>query len=257
MPRKYSLTLCLLSLLILAAPSKGYCQKYAPAADNYVDLGNPDDEQFHDLRGWGDVNAELPKGLALDRTSRYQSLRRSNSVKLFVSQTSTPYSLTFRSEAGLCDDSFEVYVNNTGPLYVYRNKEASTMKTFHQIAIDASLINDTTVEVTFKNIAEDVCGRAAIGYVELEPLSESGALQQSSLKAPSINLEQALKIIELFADREKIDLTSYTLTEAKLVYGSEDEKHWRLRWVNVNGKPEDYLEFTVSTEGIVSYRLSR
>lgn len=261
MPRKYSRALCLLSLLIftamLAAPSKCYGQREAPAADNYVDLGNPEDEKFHDLRGWGDVNAVLPKGLALDRTSRYQSLRRSNSVKLFVQQLGTPYTLTIRSEAGSCDDSFEVYVNNTGPLYVYRNKEAPTMKAFHQFTIDASVINDTTVEVTFKNIAEDSCGLAAISFVELEPLAESGAPQQSSLKAPRINLQRALEITELFADREKIDMTGYTLTEAKLVPGSESEKHWRLRWETVNGKPEDYLEFTVSMDGIVSYRLPR
>ncbi|HEY0323446.1 MAG TPA: hypothetical protein VGC66_20985 [Pyrinomonadaceae bacterium] len=260
MHRNYTLSIGLLSLIIiiaLTAPSKAYGQKDVPAADNYVDLGNPDDEKFHDLRGWGGVNAVLPKGLALDRTSRYQSLRGSNSVKLFVSQLGTPYSLTFRSEAGLCDDSFEVYVNNTGPLYVYKNKEASTMKAFHQITIDASLINDTTVEVTFRNIAEDGCGHAAIGFVSLEPLADGGASQQSLLKAPGINLQRAIEITELFADREKIDMTSYILGEAKLVYGSESEKHWKLRWANSNGKPEDYLEFTVSMEGVVSYRLSR
>jgi hypothetical protein len=260
MNRNQALYTCLLSLIILialAAPTQCFGQKYEPAADNYVDLGNPEDERFHDLRGWGDVNAVLPKGMALDRTSRYQSVRGSNSVKLFVSQLGTSYSLTIRSEAGMCDDSFEVYVNNTGPLYVYKNKEAATMKAFHQITIDPSIINDSTVEVTFRNIAEDSCGHAAISFVELQPVVEPAATQQSSSGAPRIDLERAVATIKLFADREKIDLQSYTLTEAKLVSGNEGEKYWRLRWESTGGKPSGYLEFTVSMDGIASYRLSR
>ncbi|MBD0373112.1 MAG: hypothetical protein ICV60_19885 [Pyrinomonadaceae bacterium] len=260
MNRSQALQTCLLSFVILAAiiaPSKCFGQKRTPAPDNYADLGDAEDEKFHDLRGWGAVNAVLPKGMSRDITSRYQNLRASNSVKLFVSQVGTPYNLTFRAEAGLCDDSFEVYVNNTGPLYVYRNKESSPMKALHQIRIDASIINDTTVEVSFRNIAEDSCGRAAISYVSLEPLAETFQAQQLSTTPARINLQRAMETVELFADREKITLASYTLTEARLVSGDEGEQYWRLRWENNNGKPEDYLEFTVSMDGLVTYRLYR
>lgn len=256
-PAPYACLLSLVILISLTASTECFGQEYVPAQDNYADLGNREDEKFHDLRGWGAVNAVLPQGMALDHTSRYQSLRRSNSVKLFVSQTGAPYSLTIRSEAGLCDDSFEVYVNDNGPLYVYKNKEASTMKTLHQITIDASLVNDTTVEVTFKNIAEDSCGRAAINYVSLEPSTERGAPEQSSVKAQPIKLQRALEIIELFADREQIDVASYTLTEAKLISGHGGERYWRLRWEKPDRKREDYLEFTVSMDGMVSYRPAR
>jgi hypothetical protein len=260
MNRTRTFSITLLSLVMafsLAASSECYGQTPAPAEDNYADLGNPEDERFHDLRGWRGTNAILPKGYAVDRTSRYQSLRGSNSVKLFVSQLGTAHRLSFRSEAGICDDSFEVYVNNTGPLYTYKNKESPELKSFHQISVDASLISSTVVKVTFRNIAEDSCGSAAIGFVALEPVTESGAPPQSLLKAPQINLQRAIEMVELFAAQEKLDLSAYTLTEAKLAPGREGERGWKLRWGYINGKPEDYLEFTVSMEGIVSSRLSR
>lgn len=260
MKRNRTPCVCLLSLSILialTASTKSYGQKYEPAPDNYADLGNPEDEQFHDLRGWSSINAALPKGMAVDRTSRYQSIRRSNSVRLFVSQPGVPYNLTIRSEAGMCDDSFEVYVNGNGPLYVYKNKEVSKMRALHRITLDASQISDTTVEVTFRNIAEDSCGRAAINYVSLEPSTERGGPEQSSLRDAPVKLQRAVQIAELFIDREQIDMTGYTLTEAKLIEGGEGERHWSLRWEKAGGKREEYLEFTVSMDGMVSYWLTR
>ncbi|HKS27155.1 MAG TPA: hypothetical protein VJS44_05020 [Pyrinomonadaceae bacterium] len=260
MKRNHAPYACLLSLAVLitlTASTAAFGQKREPAPDNYADLGNPEDEQFHDLRGWGNVNATLPKGMAADRTSRYQTIGRPNSVKLFVPQIAVPYDLTIRSEAGVCDDSFEVYVNGNGPLYVYKNKEAARMKALHHITLDASLITDTAVEVTFKNIAEDACGRAAINYVSLEPSDEKGRQGQSSLALAPLKLERAMQMTQLFIDREQIDVSGYTLTEARLDDGDEGERRWRLRWEKSGGKREDYLEFTVSMDGMVSYRLTR
>jgi hypothetical protein len=261
MNRKRTFSITLLSLVIifsLAASSECYGQAPPlPAEDNYVDLGNPEDERFHDLRGWRGMNAVLPKGFGVDRTSRYQSLRGSNSVKLFVSQLGTPHRLMFRSEAGICDDSFEVYVNNAGPLYIYKNKEAAQLKSFHQLTVDAPLITSTIVEVTFKNIAEDSCGKAAIGFVALEPAGENAAPQTARLEAPQVNLQRAIEVVELYAAQEKLDLSAYTLTDAHLVTMRAGERGWELRWGKINGKPEDDLEFTVSMEGRLSSRPSR
>lgn len=248
---------CLLSLVTLLAltvsqEARAQQQQYTPAPDNYADLGDPEDEKFHELRGWSGLNAVLPRGMALDRTSRYQSLRRSNSVRLFVQQVGTVYNLTIRSEAGACDDSFEVYVNNSGPLYVYKNKEQPVMKALHQMTVDASLINDTSVEVTFRNISEDGCGRAAISYVLLEPAADSGAPQPSVARAAPIKLQRALEMIELFVDREQIDVTGYIMVEAKLL--SRGERYWRVRWEKEEGERGRYLEFTVSADGIVAYK---
>lgn len=249
--------LLLLVLIVLAASGVCYGQKYAPGPDNYADLGNPEDEKFHDPRGWGGTSGLMPKGYGLDRTARYQSLQGSNSVKLFVSQTGVPYSLTFRAEAGLCDDSFEVYVNNSGPLYVYNNKESSSMKSFHQVTIDASLVADTTVKVTFKNIATDSCGYAAINFVALEPSTETATPERQLPKAPQVTLERALQLTQDFVEEEKIELKPYVLTEAKLVSCDEKERCWKLRWEQLQGSPEEFVEFTISMQGVVSYRLSR
>lgn len=260
MKRNHALCACLLLLFILialTASGEARAQQHAPAPDNYADLGNPEDEKFHDLRGWSGVNAVLPRGLALDRTSRYQSLRRPNSVRLFVQQVGTPYNLTIRSEAGMCDDSFEIYVNDSGPLYVYKNKEQPVMKALHRVAVDASLIYDTSVEVTFRNISEDGCGRAAISYVSLEPAADRGATGQSPARAAPIKLRRALEIVELFIDREQIDMSSYTLTEAKLALRDDGGRYWQLRWENEEGTRQGYLEFNVSMDGIVSYRPAR
>jgi hypothetical protein len=261
MSRNQIIPVGLVSLIILflcaAAPPDCRGQKTV-APDNYADLGNPDDEKFHDLRGWGDTSGDLPRASGLDLTSRYQRLRASNSVKLFIGQPNVPYTLSFRSEAGLCDDSFEVYVNSAGPLYVYKNKEAAGLKGFHQLTVDASVITDTTVDVTFRNIAADSCGHAAIGFVELEPVNASGITSsQVSPRTPAINLLRAVDMAELFAEGKKVDLTSYTLTEAQLVEGNGDEKYWKLRWEHINARPYDYLEFKVSMDGTVSYRRSK
>jgi hypothetical protein len=259
MKRNQASYACLLSLAVLVtltASTAAYGQRREPAPDNYVDLGNPEDEQFHELRGWSGVNAALPKGMALDRTSRYQNVRSPNSVRLFVGQPAVPYNLTIRSEAGVCDDSFEVYVNGNGPLYVYKNKESAPMKALHHIKLDASVISNTTVDVTFRNIAEDACGRAAINYVLLEPSDERDRPVQASLNQMPIKLQRALEVTQLFIDREQVDIAGYTLTEAKLT-GDEGERQWKLRWEKSDGKREAYLEFTVSMDGMVSYRLAR
>src|SRR5207253_7916671 len=76
------------------------------AADNYVDMGNVEDEQLHNLQGWGAINPGLlPQPNADDRTSRYQTLRGSSSVELFVPQAGVAYTLVFRTEDGGADDS--------------------------------------------------------------------------------------------------------------------------------------------------------
>jgi hypothetical protein len=66
-----------------------------------------------------------------------------------------------------------------------------------------------------------------------------------------------MEIIDLFIDREQIDMTSYTLTEAKIINGDEGERYWRLRWDTIEGKRQNHLEFTVSMDGIVSYSVAR
>lgn len=141
----------------------------APGFDGYVDLGNPADERFHNLRGWGSVNPGLLPCPDTDRTSRYQLLRGSNSVDLFVGKVNSPYRFTFRSEDGHCDDNFDVYVNDR-LVYRYTHRGPPTDFPIHNVSIPAELVTNSRVRVTFQNLSRDNCGLAAIYYVRLDPV---------------------------------------------------------------------------------------
>lgn len=139
--------------------------RYAQS-DSYADLGSPEDERFHNLGGWSNINpGPLPRP-DTDRTSRYQTLRGQSSVDLFIAEVGAPYRLTFRSEAGQCDDSFEAYLN--GYLvhkYVHNKKPDFPI---HSMDIPAKFFASSNVRVVFKNLAKDNCGSAAIYYVRLD-----------------------------------------------------------------------------------------
>ena len=70
-------------------------------------------------------------------------------------------------------------------------------------------------------------------------------------KPPKLTLQQALKIAERFIAKEKIDISSYYLFEAKWVlYGTDaKEPRWYFWWVNVDDALGHYVETTVSMEG--------
>ena len=73
---------------------------------------------------------------------------------------------------------------------------------------------------------------------------------------PRLSLQQALKLAESYIEKEKIEISSYFLLEARMIqYGSEKNKkepRWFFWWVNEKGAMGDYVEITVSMEGEVS-----
>lgn len=73
---------------------------------------------------------------------------------------------------------------------------------------------------------------------------------------PRLTLQQALKLAESYIEKEKVEITSYFLKEARMIqYGGEKEvkePRWFFWWVNENGAMGDYVEITVSMEGQVS-----
>ncbi|HMF56047.1 MAG TPA: hypothetical protein VK619_06785 [Pyrinomonadaceae bacterium] len=166
------------------------------AADNYVDLGNPEDEQLHNLQGWDAINPGLlPQPTADDRTSRYQTPRGSSSVELFVPQAGMAYTLVFRTEDGSADDSFDVYVNDQGPVYKYRHGGAVGQGyPLHQVNVEASLITDRTVKVRFKNRAHDDWGRAAVYFVALKSAAEQMAELVDETRSESLAPEAGARL---------------------------------------------------------------
>ena len=73
---------------------------------------------------------------------------------------------------------------------------------------------------------------------------------------PRLSLQQALNLAESHIKREKINISPYFLSEARIIqYGSEKdtkEQRWYFWWVNENGAMGDYVEITVSMEGKVT-----
>jgi hypothetical protein len=74
-------------------------------------------------------------------------------------------------------------------------------------------------------------------------------------RKPRITLQNALKIAEGFSRKEKIDLSTYFLLEARMIqYGAGQkakEPRWFFLWVTATGIGGD-IEITVSMEGKAS-----
>ncbi len=73
---------------------------------------------------------------------------------------------------------------------------------------------------------------------------------------PRLTLQQALKLAEGYIEKEKMEIASYFLLEARMIqYGGEKdvkEPRWFFWWINENGAMGDYVQITVSMEGQVS-----
>jgi hypothetical protein len=141
----------------------------SPALDACADIGEPSDEVYHSLVGWSinEIGGPVipPSG---DSSKRFQLLRGDNSLILFVPQANTPYILLTEVEDGGCDDSFEIYVNGQGPVYTYFSDPMFDGAILHTITIPANLISSTSVTITYRNIASDNCGLAAVFNAKLE-----------------------------------------------------------------------------------------
>jgi hypothetical protein len=70
---------------------------------------------------------------------------------------------------------------------------------------------------------------------------------------PKLTLQRALKLAEDYIEKEKSDISSYYLLEARLIhYGSEKslkEPRWFFLWAHESGAIGNQVEITVSMEG--------
>lgn len=65
---------------------------------------------------------------------------------------------------------------------------------------------------------------------------------------PKISLQRALKLAESYIEKEKIDISSFYLYQAKyILYGSKENQKpaWHLWWVNEDGALGNYVEILV------------
>lgn len=145
-----------------------------PGLDACADIGEPVDEAFHSLSGWYTNEIGGPViPTSGDPTKRFQGLRASNSVTLRVPEANVPYTLYTEVEDGGCDDSWEILVNGQGPIYTYHGTTSFNTQFAHQVEIAASLVSSTSVSITYRNIASDSCGLAAVYFLKLSKSSGS------------------------------------------------------------------------------------
>ena len=65
---------------------------------------------------------------------------------------------------------------------------------------------------------------------------------------PKLSLQRALKLAESYIEKEKIDISSFYLYQAKyILYGSNEiqKPAWHLWWVNEDGALGNYVEIVV------------
>ncbi len=68
---------------------------------------------------------------------------------------------------------------------------------------------------------------------------------------PKLSLQYALKLAESYIEKERIDISSFYLYQAKyIVYGSKENQQpaWFFWWANENGALGNYVEIMVSIE---------
>ncbi len=68
---------------------------------------------------------------------------------------------------------------------------------------------------------------------------------------PKLSLQRALKLAENYIAKEKIDISSFYLYQAKyIMYGSKENQQpsWFFWWVNEDGALGNYVEIVVSIE---------
>ncbi|MEP6903789.1 MAG: hypothetical protein ABJA66_18845 [Actinomycetota bacterium] len=69
-------------------------------------------------------------------------------------------------------------------------------------------------------------------------------------------MQEALKIMEKYLKKEKIDTSDFYISQVKMIqYGSENSKNpaWYFGWVNVDGSLGNYIEIAVFMDGSIAH----
>jgi len=72
---------------------------------------------------------------------------------------------------------------------------------------------------------------------------------------PKIEMQKALRIMEKFIKKQKIDTSNYYLSRVNMIqYGDKNDRKpaWFFRWVNVSEALGDYIEIAVFMDGNVA-----
>lgn len=134
----------------------------------FVDIGDSQSENTHQLNGWGGRYLDQPASPTGDTSFRYQPNGNKAYLKLCVPQIGIAYTLTTEAQDFGCDDSFEIFVNNNfEPIYRFIGTRSNIVRT-HSIPIPANEINSYDVMISFESTSSD-CGAAGVYNVRLFP----------------------------------------------------------------------------------------
>lgn len=150
----------------------------------YADIGDPKSETTFGLQGWDRAEGPgvnpytSPTG---DRTKRFQRLRGDNSLTFTGVTANLPYRLTTEVEDGNCTDNFQILINNT-PLYRFNGDHGMVVR-IHTFSIPANIVTTERLIVTYRNLATDNCGLAAVFNLRLESVTNASASRSLFLES--------------------------------------------------------------------------
>lgn len=139
---------------------------YETNCNDIVDLGDPNSEIGNDLQGWYVGVIDEIRSPSGDTTFRYQSIGGYSTLKLCVARPNQNYLLVTEIQDFGCDDSFEIIIND---ILVYEYEADPNIDTInhYELRLDRSIIDETEVDIVFKNNASDNCGSAGVYNVGL------------------------------------------------------------------------------------------
>jgi len=137
-----------------------------------VDIGNSIEESKYNLVGWdaGSI-LDTPTRSPLDTTARdlgLDILGKNNSLDIVIKNADTDYVLTMEVADVANKGEFDVYVNDWGPVFLYRGVPQASIIAVHQFRIPKSYITGDKITVTFRRSGGYW---TALYYVKLTPLS--------------------------------------------------------------------------------------
>jgi len=123
--------------------------------NDFVFMGDPDSEPFHNLRNWGELqDAEYGQ-------VRGQAVGGRSSFDLFVGRIGVDHVLLLSFVNTDCDDSFVIHVNGEK---VFSFGDGGSAEPIVQIEIDVNgkFVSKRRVTITFENRSSDGCGTAPV-----------------------------------------------------------------------------------------------
>lgn len=135
--------------------------------DACLDLGESEDEQYHNLNNWGNISQGLWVPDSGDTNGRFQSLQEVSTAELWLSQIEGGYDLIVESEDGGCDDSFQIVMNGYGPMFTFTAEPDEYGAVTTSIPIFSELLSSNTVLINLQNRAKDSCGSAKTFNIQM------------------------------------------------------------------------------------------